>query len=143
MNAVKINLGLKLLISREETTPIRLEILILRLLLLTLACMDVKNVPDLINFVLLLGLVIGVGGGVGVVITEGINLGWKCACGWLLPGLSCCILLSLSLVPQLVVDVGIQSSYLIVVDEDSDFTLPVSELVPLEFHLLTSSKRLS
>lgn len=61
MDAMKVHLYLKLLVSCEKSTPVGLQILILHIFLLALTCMDVENVPYLIYLVLLLTLVVVVG----------------------------------------------------------------------------------
>lgn len=90
--------------------------------------MDVENVPNLIHLILLLVLVV-------VIVGEGVD-GRRKSVGiaLLLSSLSslcCCVLLSLALVSQLIVDIGIQSCYLVIIYQNCDFTLPISQFLTL------------
>ena len=118
---MEVHLDLKLLVPCKEPAPVGLEVFVLHVFLLALAGVDVEDVPDLVDLVLLLGLVV-------VVVGEGVDGRRKGV--WVgllgLAGLSCCVLLALALVPQLVVDVGIKSSDFVVIYEDGDLALPVS-----------------
>lgn len=55
---------------------------------------------------------------------------------------SCCILLPLSLIPKLIVYVRVQTRDLIVIDEDCDLALSISQLLPLLLHLLPRAEGL-
>jgi hypothetical protein len=130
VNAVKIYLSLELLVPSEEAAPVGLEVLVL--LIFLLARVDVEDIPDLVDLVLLLfGRVVA---GVGVV-GEGVD-GRRQGRRRALRLGALRVLLALPLVSQLVVDVGVEPSYLVVVDEDGDLALPVSQLLPLLLHFL-------
>lgn len=137
MNAVKIYLSLELLISGKETAPIGLQVLLLSIVLLS-PCVDVENVPNLVDFVLLLIGVVR-----GRVIGEGVHLWGKVGLRLLLLGLcGLGICLSLPLVAQLIVDVGIQPSDLVIVDQNGNFAFPVSQFLALLLHLLSCTQGL-
>ncbi len=90
--------------------------------------MDVEDVPDLIDFVLV-GVVAGrVVGVVGVVVGFGVGGGLGGGRSGLLLLLQCClcVLLSLALVPKLVVDVRVQPSDLVVINQYGDLTFPIT-----------------
>ena len=52
------------------------------------------------------------------------------------------VLLSFALVAQLVVDVGVQPGYFVIIDQDGDFALPVAQLLSLLLHFFAGAQGL-
>lgn len=137
---MEVHLYFELLIPCKEPAPIRLQVLVLHIFLLALAGMAVQDVPNLVDLILLLTLV--------VVIGEGVDWWWeRVGVGVVvvllgLAGLSSRILLPLPLVSQLIVDIGIQSGDLVIIYQNGDLALPIPQFLPLQFHLLPSPNSL-